>query len=336
MPHRDHIGLDNQHFNGRLRQRHQRAQFGYVPVTTNRPSARYFSDIQVTTIRSKTGTTVSSAAAKPTRSVPIVKPQPFVTAKRHEPKRSQVLKRQSVRRPLKNAHPKHAVAVSRRSKAQVVMFAMAFFIFAVGLAVSYMTYETNKSTKNQVAALAKQSTDQSSGASSADDAVPSTTPPSPTVIKNYTVAPNLPKYLDIPKLHVHSRVLSLGILSSGALAAPSNIYDAGWYNESSSPGQSGAMLIDGHATGYNAAGIFYGLPKLVAGDTISVTRGDNTTYTYKVVKSQVYDANHVDMASALTPVVVGKPGLNLITCDGQVDPHTYHYNQRIIIYAVQV
>ena len=107
-------------------------------------------------------------------------------------------------------------------------------------------------------------------------------------------------------------------------------------NESSEPGQPGAVLIDGHVSSWTAHGVFYGIKTLVAGDVIQIQRGDGSVFTYKVVRSQIYPAGSVNMAQAMTAVVAGQPGLNLITCTGDVIPGTSQFNQRIIVFAEQV
>jgi hypothetical protein len=96
------------------------------------------------------------------------------------------------------------------------------------------------------------------------------------------------------------------------------------------------MLIDGHVSSWTSHGIFYGLKTLVAGDTIQIERGDGAILAYKVVKSQTYTTSKVDMAAALTPINPRKPGLNLITCTGNVMAGTNEFNQRVVVFAEQV
>ncbi|MEI9913455.1 MAG: class F sortase [Candidatus Saccharibacteria bacterium] len=68
-----------------------------------------------------------------------------------------------------------------------------------------------------------------------------------------------------------------------------------------SQGQAGAMFIYGHVSSWTADGIFFNLKKLVQGDKIVITRGDNKTYTYQVVSTKIYPYNNVDMQpSAIT------------------------------------
>ncbi len=125
----------------------------------------------------------------------------------------------------------------------------------------------------------------------------------------------------------------MGVTSSGALETPPNVFETAWYNESSEPGQQGAMLIDGHVSSWTAHGVFYGIKTLVAGDIIKVEKGNGQIFTYSVVKSQVFPSGNVNMQSAMTPIIAGQPGLNLITCTGDVIPGTSFFNERIIVYA---
>jgi len=124
------------------------------------------------------------------------------------------------------------------------------------------------------------------------------------------------------------------VTSSNQLKAPGNVYDAGWYNSSAQPGQPGGMLLDGHISSWTTKGVFYGLNKLVSGDPIVITRGDGQTFTYKVVKTQLYDSDKVDMASLLVSQDTSKPGLNLISCSGEVIPGSSEFDKRLVVYAV--
>jgi hypothetical protein len=50
----------------------------------------------------------------------------------------------------------------------------------------------------------------------------------------------------------------------------------------------------------------------------------------------MYSASNIDMIAAMTAVTAGKPGLNLITCSGDVIPGTSEFNQRVVVFAEQV
>jgi hypothetical protein len=165
---------------------------------------------------------------------------------------------------------------------------------------------------------------------------PSTTKLSSNALAIYTVAPNMPRYLIIPKLSVDARILPVGLTAGGAIGTPSNVHDTDWYNKSAEPGQPGAMLIDGHVSSWTTHGVFYGLKVLNTGDTVQVARGDGAVFTYKVINSRVYSANKVDMNTVLAPAVAGSPGLNLISCSGDVVQGTNSYNERIVVFTEQV
>ena len=163
---------------------------------------------------------------------------------------------------------------------------------------------------------------------------PSSNKPSSATIASYSVPPNNPKYITIPAINIsNTEVLNLGIMKDGIIATPDNIYETGWYNRSSLPGQQGAMFIYGHVSSWTADGIFYNLKKLVVGDSITIITGNNKSYIYKVVASKVYPYNNVPMNQVLSPHNPKIPALNLMTCTGQVIKGTSEFNQRLVVYA---
>lgn len=165
-------------------------------------------------------------------------------------------------------------------------------------------------------------------------AVKSSVKPTPQAIASYTVPLSDPKYITIPKSRVsQARVVRLGLLGNGQIAVPNNIYDAGWYDGSAKPGQAGAMFMYGHVSSWTADGIFYNLKKLTRGDQISITRGDNTTYTYVVVSTAIYPYTSVDMTKVLAPIDSNAPGLNLMTCTGKVISGTSDFSERLVVFA---
>lgn len=128
-------------------------------------------------------------------------------------------------------------------------------------------------------------------------------------------------------------MLKLGLTSGGAIAVPDNIYDAGWYDKSSLPGQKGAMFIYGHVSSWTADGIFHDLKKLKAGDSVVITRGDNKKFTYRVISTKTYPYNKVDMNQVLSPIDGNETGLNLMTCTGQIIKGTSEFNERLVVFT---
>jgi len=165
-------------------------------------------------------------------------------------------------------------------------------------------------------------------------AATSSVKPAAKVVSQYTVPATDPRYIAISSIGVgNTPVEELGLLKDGSIATPNNIYETGWYGGSAKPGQPGAMFIYGHVSSWTADGVFYNLKKLVPGDTVTVTRGDNQQFTYKVITSKVYPYNNVDMKAVLSPVQASIPGLNLMTCTGKVISGTSEFNERLVVFT---
>lgn len=274
---------------------------------------------------------ITKATNQPTRTKP--------TFSINRTNRSRVLKRNQ----FHVIPPVSKIKKKEKPVLPTIMMTLAVVMFSIGVYSDLSSLKNAHASQLQAASLTKiankvantvnvaSATNQPT--SNTKNPVPSSLKPSNYSIANYMVAPSLPRYIIIPSLGVKARVLSVGVTTSGALQTPDNVYDTAWYNESSLPGQPGAMLIDGHVSSWTAHGVFYGIKNLKAGDVISIQRGDGTIFNYKVVKNQVYPSGNVNMTSAMTPVVAGQPGLNLITCTGDVIPGTSQFNERIVVYA---
>lgn len=231
--------------------------------------------------------------------------------------------------------------ISRHSKLRLrmpklsvpkVMISMATLLFISGLAVSAMSFQTNKVVKAQVksATTVKQKQDDDGGITAG---IPNEEGNTPSV-DYYRTAATYPRVIRISKIKVEARVLALNIAPTGALKAPGTIYDAGWYKDSSRPGDAGAMVVDGHVSGPTKPGIFKNLGKLTKGDNVEIERGDGQKFNYTVTATKLYDADKLDMSSVMVSSVPGKPGLNIITCGGKFDPATNSYEQRTVVYTV--
>lgn len=163
---------------------------------------------------------------------------------------------------------------------------------------------------------------------------PSSEKPSRKAVDNYSVASDVPKYINMPAIGVSkTRVETLGLKDSQQIATPNNIYDAGWYKDSAKPGQKGAIFVYGHVSSWTANGAFHDLKKLHPGDQVTVTRGDNKNFTYQVVRSKTYPHNKVDMDAVLSPADPHKPGLNLMTCTGHIIKDTSEFDERLVVFT---
>lgn len=246
-----------------------------------------------------------------------------ISASKERPvQRSYVLKRETVAKPDQTQKLK---LTERLRQPQTILVIAGVFVFIFGITVSIMGMKTNQQVGAQAASKSAEYTDEN----------PDEKDPGPNAVRDYTVAPDMPRRISIPKIGVNARILAMGVKDDNQLMAPANIYDTGWYQQSAKPGQNGAMLIDGHVSGRTLKGVFSKLDQLGEGDRISVERGDGQLFSYKVVKTQSYPKDAVDMAAAITPVIAGKQGLNLVTCAGTRENGTAGYSERLIVFAVR-
>jgi LPXTG-site transpeptidase (sortase) family protein len=309
------IGLDNPAFAGRTKLYSSRRSTYERRSVVGRP--RFISDIRPAAAPKK-------SVAKPLQSKPAHHPTAKPTPGRLH--RSQVLKRQGL------VAPKMRRTRQRRVNLRAALLtSFASVLFIVGLGVGGLQFITNHKVKVQVAALAAAKPAQSSVQGDSTDVPSEESQGSPA---SHKVGAQQPRVLRIQKLGVEARVMSLGVDSENRLKAPDNIFDIGWFNGSALPGSNGAVLLDGHVHGPTKPGVFVSLKKLKAGDKMTIERGDGKVFTYRVVKSQSYKKDAVDMGAAFSSVTPGKPGLNLITCDGSYDAEG-HYDSRLIVFAVQ-
>lgn len=154
-------------------------------------------------------------------------------------------------------------------------------------------------------------------------------------IGDYMVANDLPRAVYIDKIGVAAKVLQTGINTDGTLQSPDTASDVGWYINSAKPGQSGAMLLDGHTdTQAVPPGVFSYLGDLVLGDTIVIERGDGKRSDYTVVNIQTLPLEEVDMSALLVPYNNASQGVNLITYIGNWTSDGGTLDHRLIVYAV--
>jgi sortase family protein len=145
------------------------------------------------------------------------------------------------------------------------------------------------------------------------------------------LAPSTPVHVDIPRIGVHSRLLSLGLEHDGTIAVPplSQAQLASWYDKGPTPGERGPAVLVGHVDTKKGPAVFFGLGRLRPGDAVDVTRKDG-----KVAAFTVDSVENVPKAHFPTKRVygeVGFAGIRLITCGGDFEGH--HYTDNTIVYG---
>jgi len=222
-------------------------------------------------------------------------------------------------------------------KRSIVLSGMALVLFFGGFSALVMSVGSNKAVIQQAQALSEVVPEENTTGESAGIGDLSEEPIPESGIRSYSVAANHPKFIRIGELGgKSSRILRMGVDKNNAISNPRSIWDAGWYDGSSLPGDKvGASLILGHVSGPNDPGIFYNLYRLKEGDIIEVEMGDGTVYEYRVVGKEEVSTDSINMNDYLVSKDIDKPGLTLMTCAGEFNPSTQQYENRLAVFAVR-
>lgn len=148
------------------------------------------------------------------------------------------------------------------------------------------------------------------------------------------LAPDTPYKLSIPKLKVSASIITVGTTKKGAINAPGNIWQVGWYKVSAKPAENtGVTVLNGHVHGPTKPGIFANLNRLQAGDIVTVKDVSGTSYSYKVVSKQTIKAGEAgdELMQSVSPT---KQGLNIVTCTGEIEDDKYL--DRLVVFTERI
>lgn len=141
-----------------------------------------------------------------------------------------------------------------------------------------------------------------------------------------------PTRLRIPAIDVDTSLMGLGLTDDDELEVPPLGKDApaGWYKRSPTPGEVGPSLIVGHVdSASEGPAVFYRLGALEAGDTVSVTREDGTEAEFTI--DDVTDYGKDSFPDYRVYGNTDGPEIRLITCGGEFDDDTGHYEDNIVV-----
>ena len=154
--------------------------------------------------------------------------------------------------------------------------------------------------------------------------------PTPQRLATETVA-ELAWRVVIPRIGVDALILPLGRDRDGAMAAPSTLDVAGWFNQGPLPGQPGDAVLDGHYGLPGELAVFRNLSRLRPGDAVEVDAPDGRAMRFRVVA-----VTSVPSATVV-PGLFSRSGpsrVSLITCSGVWENALHTYSDRLIVDAV--
>lgn len=140
-----------------------------------------------------------------------------------------------------------------------------------------------------------------------------------------------PTRITIPSLGVESSLVELGRSGDGTVEVPARYEQAGWYAEGARPGQRGSAVVLGHVDSRAGPAVFADVHTLPPGAPIEVARADGTTATFEVERIEQHAKTRFPTADVYYPTL--EPGLRLVTCGGDFDRASGHYEDNVIVFA---
>lgn len=172
------------------------------------------------------------------------------------------------------------------------------------------------------------------GPSAPTDTAPSApvdaAPPSTAAVP----APSAPARLQVPALGIDSPVVPVGVAVSGDLEIPADVHDIGWYRFGPAPGADvGSAVLTGHVDSRKQGpGPFSRLGELAEGDPITVVDDTGAARTFTVLSREEWPKSEVPVDRIFDRG--GAARLVLITCGGDFDASSGHYEDNVAITAV--
>ena len=143
-----------------------------------------------------------------------------------------------------------------------------------------------------------------------------------------------PRRIRIPAIHVSAYVGALRLDRDGRMQTPKNFANTGWYEPGPEPGEKGPAVITGHVDSKSGPAVFYKLRRLRRGDMIRIVRADKTAVRFRVEGLERWPKSEFPTHKVFRKTRVST--LRLVTCSGNFDPSTGHYEDNTIVYAVRV
>ena len=141
-----------------------------------------------------------------------------------------------------------------------------------------------------------------------------------------------PTQLRIPDIGVDAQVVGVAQTDTGAMEAPADYGEVGWYRLGAKPGDPGRAVLAGHVDSKTGPAVFYKLRDLVPGSVIEVSLGNGAeTLRYVVSGTARYPEHEAPLDRIFGPAEHSE--LVLITCAGDFDFSAGAYPDRLVIYA---
>lgn len=163
--------------------------------------------------------------------------------------------------------------------------------------------------------------------------------PGPAARESAAVEVAAPARIRIPATGAESSLPAVPLINGEIQIPPvDQPGQAVWWQDSPRPGATGPAVLLGHVDGVingekGHPGVFHGLSGLPAGAEILVDRADGSTARFEVYKiERIPKDEHAQAAERIYGDTAG-PELRLITCGGEFNRATGHYEDNEVVYA---
>lgn len=149
-----------------------------------------------------------------------------------------------------------------------------------------------------------------------------------------TLSRSRPVWIDVPGIRAHSSLVPLGLNADRTVEVPpvDQPMQAGWYEHSPTPGQTGPSVVLGHVNGGGQDGIFARLHELKPGEEIHIGRADKQVARFVVERTEQFPKTEFPADEVYGDTK--EPQLRLITCGGSFDEAANSYRDNVIVFAV--
>ncbi len=146
-----------------------------------------------------------------------------------------------------------------------------------------------------------------------------------------------PVSIEIPTVGIQAPVVRVGNTADRGMEIPSDVSNVGWWEHGPAPGETGNAVMVAHVStrvdGVPTRGVFYDLIDLETGDPVTVEL-TNGVVSFIVTEVVVYPKTEIPIDRIFSHE--GSPGLVLITCGGEFNGETRHFDSNVVVYARMV
>lgn len=140
-----------------------------------------------------------------------------------------------------------------------------------------------------------------------------------------------PTAVRIPAIGIDAPVADIGLEPDGTLEVPHDVATAGWYVHRAVPGEPGPAVLAGHVDSTRGPAVFFRLRELEPGARVDVERADGSVARFAVTGREQHDKGAFPTDRVYGPTA--GPALRLITCGGDFDRSSGHYEDNVVVFA---